>query len=313
MSTVYNKATICPYDDQHCSETAHNRLELNPGITKRFAKSRDIEELKYLWYQWHEHSGKLMRENYKVYVDLMNKVAVGNNFTDAAAYWKDAFEDANFEENVDKLWDDVKPFYDELYTYMRYKLIEIYGKKCRQRCTEMPHCSEMPFIFELIADLSLCLSIVLDGIEHIAIVGDKVKENANIPAHLLGNMWAQSWTNLYEDTKPFKQATVVDVTSKLKQLNYTAKKMFELSDSFYGSLGLESNKMSYTKYSVIEKPSDRTIQCHASAWDFHDGYDYRIKMCTNINQKDLITIHHEMGKLYTVQLCIFNTFEMHKR
>lgn len=86
----------------------------------------------------------------------------------------------------------------------------------------------------------------------------------------------------------------------LRKRNFTARKMFEMSDEFYGSLGLEPNKMSYTGYSIISKPGDRIIQCHASAWDFHDGEDYRIKMCTNINQKDLITIHHEMGEFQSI-------------
>lgn len=129
--------------------------------------------------------------------------------------------------------------------------------------------------------------------------GNEVADYVQIPAHLLGNMWGQSWSNLYDDTKPFKNATSVDVTEKMRQLKYTPLKMFELSDAFYKSLGLEPNQMSYTGESIIEKPTDRIIQCHASAWNFYDGKDYRIKMCTNINQEDLITIHHEMGSLNT--------------
>lgn len=128
--------------------------------------------------------------------------------------------------------------------------------------------------------------------------GDKIDRNdPNIPAHLLGNMWAQSWGNLYDDIKPFKNASLVDVTAKLKALNYTAKKMFEISDDFYTSLGLPTNVASFTGESIITKPNDRVIQCHASAWDFCDGTDFRIKMCTNVNMEDFITIHHEMGHI----------------
>lgn len=111
-------------------------------------------------------------------------------------------------------------------------------------------------------------------------------------------MWAQTWQNLYDDTRPYRNAPAVDATAKLKQLNYNALKMFETSDEFYQSLGLESNRMSYTGDSIIEKPSNRTIQCHASAWDLCDGKDFRIKMCTNINQEDLFVIHHEMGMMH---------------
>lgn len=71
----------------------------------------------------------------------------------------------------------------------------------------------------------------------------------------------------------------------------------EVSDEFYGSLGLESNEMSYTGDSIIEKPLDKLIVCHASAWDFCNGKDFRIKMCTKITQEDFITVHHEMGHI----------------
>lgn len=79
--------------------------------------------------------------------------------------------------------------------------------------------------------------------------------------------------------------------------NYTALKIFEEADRFYQSLGFESNEMSYTGKSIIEKPTDRLIVCHASAWDFCDGRDYRIKQCTTVNSYNLVTAHHEMGHI----------------
>lgn len=127
MSSIYNKATVCPFKQQNCSENSPDRLTLDPHITERFAVSRDFDELQYLWKQWHDASGKLMRSQYHVYVELMNKVAIGNKFKDAAEYWKNDFETENFDQVIDKLWLDVKPLYDELHTYMRFKLIEIYG------------------------------------------------------------------------------------------------------------------------------------------------------------------------------------------
>lgn len=127
MTAIYNTATVCPFTEQNCAENAKNRLTLDPEITERFAESRNFDELQYLWAKWHEHSGKLMRADYEVYVNLMNKMATGNNFSNAADYWKDEFEVDNFEEIIDNLWHTVKPLYDDLHTYMRYKLISIYG------------------------------------------------------------------------------------------------------------------------------------------------------------------------------------------
>lgn len=79
-------------------------------------------------------------------------------------------------------------------------------------------------------------------------------------------MWCQTWTSLYERIKPFENASDLDITASLQRSNFTALKIFEESDRFYQSLGLESNRMSYTGNSIIEQPADRLIVCHASAW-----------------------------------------------
>lgn len=119
-----------------------------------------------------------------------------------------------------------------------------------------------------------------------------------IPAHLLGNMWAQNWNNLYDDIKPFKDASLVDVTAAMKEQGYDARKMFKMSDEFYESLGLPSSAMSYGDLALIEKPTNGTkVVCHASAWDFCDATDFRIKQCTEVQMKDFVTVHHEMGHI----------------
>lgn len=77
-------------------------------------------------------------------------------------------------------------------------------------------------------------------------------------------------------------------------------------------MGLEPMEMSYDESkAMIEKP-DREVTCHASAWDFYDGEDFRIKMCTSKNMEDFVTIHHEMGHiqyfiLYKDQPYVFKT------
>lgn len=123
-----------------------------------------------------------------------------------------------------------------------------------------------------------------------------------IPAHLLGNMWAQTWHDLYDRIKPFKNVVDLDVTEALKKKNFNPLRMFQESDRFYKSLGLEPMEMSYNPPSIIEKPKDRVIVCHASAEDFCNGRDYRIKQCTTVNQRNFETIHHEMGHIqYFIQ------------
>lgn len=99
-----------------------------------------------------------------------------------------------------------------------------------------------------------------------------------LPAHILGNMWAQEWTNIEDIVKPFPAAKGQNVTDALKRKGFNAKKMFETSDDFYKSLGLLPNDMSYDteRGAIIEKPKDgKQMVCHASAWDFCDKKNFR--------------------------------------
>lgn len=74
--------------------------------------------------------------------------------------------------------------------------------------------------------------------------------------------------------------------------------MFERADTFYQDLGFLSSKMSYTGESIIKKPTNgQEMVCHASAWDFCNGKDFRIKQCTLINMNHFVTAHHEMGHI----------------
>jgi len=130
---------------------------------------------------------------------------------------------------------------------------------------------------------------------------DKVPEKAPIPAHLLGNMWAQEWNNVYSLVEPYKGQPSLDVTKALKAKKYDEKKMIELGEAFFLSLGFKKLPDTFWKRSLIARPRDRDVQCHASAWDVGYTGDLRIKMCVEINEEDLITIHHELGHVFYYQ------------
>ncbi|CAB3376655.1 Hypothetical predicted protein [Cloeon dipterum] len=123
-----------------------------------------------------------------------------------------------------------------------------------------------------------------------------VKAKGPIPAHLLGNMWAQTWGNIVDFMLPYPERQSTDVTPNMIKQGYTPLKMFKLSEEFFVSLNLSAMPESFWEKSILEKPTDgRDMVCHASAWDFCDSMDVRIKQCTVVNQKDLNTAHHEMG------------------
>jgi peptidyl-dipeptidase A len=116
-----------------------------------------------------------------------------------------------------------------------------------------------------------------------------------IRADLLGNMWGQSWGNIYDDVAPEGSAKGVDVTKLLVENNYDAKKMVEVAEQFFTSMGFEELPETFWERSLITKPKDREVVCHASAWNLDDQEDVRIKMCTKVNAEDFSTVHHELG------------------
>ena len=122
---------------------------------------------------------------------------------------------------------------------------------------------------------------------------DVVPAQGEIPAHMLGNMWAQSWGNIYDLVGPKSEAGV-DVTEKLKEHNYDSIKMVKQAEGFFTSLGFEPLPDTFWTKSMFDKPVDHNAVCHASAWDLTPT-DYRIKMCIQTTGEEFNVIHHELG------------------
>ncbi|KAB0793117.1 hypothetical protein PPYR_12737 [Photinus pyralis] len=248
METIYSTAKICDYNNKtNCD------LSLEPEITDILATSRDPEELKHVWVEWRRKNAPA-RELFKEYVKYVNEVAVLNNFTSNTAYWLHNYESSTFVQEVDTIWEQLKPLYQQLHAYIRFKLRQRYG------------------------------SIV--------------SKRGPIPAHLLGNMWAQSWVNVADFTIPDPLSQSADITSEMVKQGYDATKMFKKAEEFFVSLNLSKMTPEFWEQSILVKPNDgRKLICHASAWDFYDGKDFRIKQCTSVSFEDFITAHHEMGHI----------------
>ncbi|XP_042206162.1 angiotensin-converting enzyme-like isoform X2 [Homarus americanus] len=123
----------------------------------------------------------------------------------------------------------------------------------------------------------------------------RISRRGPIPAHLMGNMWSQDWSEVNDLAVPFPGKASIDVTPQMVSMGYTPRRMFELSEEFFASLNLTRMPSEFWEHSIIEKPQGRDLVCHASAWDFCNGKDFRIKQCTDVTMNDLITVHHEMG------------------
>jgi len=122
-----------------------------------------------------------------------------------------------------------------------------------------------------------------------------VPPNGMIPAHLLGNLWAQEWGNVYDIVAPPAVPPSVDVTALLLAHGVDARGMIRYGERFYTSLGFDSLPATFWERSMITKPRDRDVVCHASAWDVDGRDDLRVKMCMRVTGEDFVTIHHELG------------------
>src|SRR5690606_4735395 len=95
---------------------------------------------------------------------------------------------------------------------------------------------------------------------------DLVSQTGPIPAHLLGNMWAQQWGNIFELVAPPTTAPTFDLTERLQARGVDAIEMVRIGERFFTSLGLDPLPQTFWERSLFTQPADRDVVCHASAW-----------------------------------------------
>ncbi|MGH6743893.1 M2 family metallopeptidase [Novosphingobium sp.] len=211
-----------------------------------------------MWTTWHDNVGKPMKGDYVKMVGIANQGAKELGYADVGAMWRSGYDMSpeQFSAETQRLWEEVKPLYLALHTYVRHKLNEKYG----------------------------------DAVQ---------PKTGPIRADLLGNMWAQEWGTIYPLVAPKGAGDLgYDIGDLLKAQGRTPIDMVKAGEGFYSSLGFAALPETFWKRSMIVKPADREVICHASAWDVDNKDDVRIKMCTKVDSTDFVTIHHELGHNY---------------
>ncbi len=231
---------------------AGKKLSLG-DMTSTMATSRNYDELLEMWEGWRTVSPE-MKPLFIRQSELANEGAQGLGYKDLGTMWRSNYDMPadDFAKELDRLWGQVKPLYDDLHCYVRSELGEEYGE-------------------------------------------DKVPQDKPIPAHLLGNMWAQSWGNIYDVVAPENADPGYDVTKQLAKHNYDEIKMVKGAENFFTSLGFDALPETFWTRSLFTKPEDRDVVCHASAWDLDAKDDIRIKMCIQKTGEEFNVIHHELG------------------
>ena len=245
LDADYGKGKYCRKNGECLDITA---------IEKLMSTSRDPEALKEVWAGWHAIAPP-MRQRYSRFVALSNQGAREIGFKDTGALWRAGYDmtPEEFSADLERLWNQVKPLYLSLHTFVRWKLAGKYGPNV----------------------------VPLDG---------------PIPAHLLGNPWAQEWGNIYDLLGAQEdKGGGVNVTELLKKKNLDPKGMVKYGEGFFTSMAFAPLPSTFWERSLFTKPADRDVVCHASAWDIDNQDDLRVKMCIQVRGTDFVTIHHDLG------------------
>ncbi len=248
MEGMYGAAQYCPQGPQSCKDQTQ--------LIRIMATSRNPEELTDSWVGWHA-TARPLRKEYVRFVELANEGARELGFADLGAMWRSNYDmpAEDFARETARLWQQVKPLYDDLHCYVRSRLQKTYGI-------------------------------------------ERVPSGKPIPAQLLGNMWAQQWGEIYPLVEPYPGVSSLDVTAELVRQKYDPVRITESAESFYVSLGFPKLPQTFWERSLLKKPADRDVQCHASAWHMDGADDVRIKQCIEPTQEHLMTIYHELGHVF---------------
>lgn len=134
MSVAYSTTKV---KDQH-SDRQH---PLDPDLTAILKSACvgdnahcDYLKQRYYWDAWNTKVGQACHEDYHTFVENSNKAAKANGFADTGESWRSKYtgvnDDQQFKDLLEKIWtDDLKPLYEEIHAYARYKLNERYGDK----------------------------------------------------------------------------------------------------------------------------------------------------------------------------------------
>jgi peptidyl-dipeptidase A len=222
-------------------------------VEKIMASSRDSQEIREVWEAWHA-VGAPLREKYARFIQLQNKGAQELGFSDMGAMWRSNYDmpPEKFSAELERLWNQVRPFYESLHAYIRSRMVKQYGKQ----------------------------AVTKEGL---------------IRADLLGNPWAQEWSNVFPIASSFNVGQGYDLTGILEQKKIDAMGMVHYGENFFKSLGFAPLPETFWNRSLFLRPRDREVVCHASAWDLDNKDDLRLKMCIQIRDEDFITVHHELG------------------
>ena len=233
---------------------------------------RTPAELAEMWSSWHTNVGAPMKDDYARMVAIANEGAKELGFSDTGAMWRSNYDmpPEEFARTADAIWNDLKPLYIALHTYVRTKLNEKHGDAVQP--------ATGPIRADLLGNM---------WAQEWGNIYDVVAPpGAGDIGYDIGALLV---------TKGYQQTEVADFTASRGKAE---KDMVKVGEGFFSSLGFAPLPKTFWDRAQFIKPTDREVVCHASAWDIDNVEDLRIKMCIKVNTDDFVTIHHELGHNY---------------
>ncbi|OZC10660.1 dipeptidyl carboxydipeptidase family protein [Onchocerca flexuosa] len=278
-----DNTTICPY-----------RVS---DIVSIIAHENDGPKALRLWTALRNALGPKLVTSYKRLIELINKGAKLNGFSDGGAMWRSPYElfasrhekaaQSDIVALLQKLYQQINPFYKQLHAHVRRQIPALYG-------------------------LRNVSGLTRDG---------------PIPAHLLKSIACDSWVPFYWDTKPFQDEDDVakEVQENFQKLNYTVKNMFKQAYKTLKQLGFDKLPSSFWTKSIFTRTWSKDMLCHPpAAYDMRDQHDYRysfcqpkerkgqpfcnlvtlrVKACAHLNLPDFELTHKLLVHVYYYYLC----------
>jgi peptidyl-dipeptidase A len=200
-------------------------------IEEAMGKVRDPEKLAEMWTSWHDNVGAPMKKDYARLVGIANEGAKELGYADVGAMWRSGYDMPadEFAKEMDRLWMQVKPLYDQLHCYVRAKLHEHYGAKVQPATGPIRAdllgnmwAQEWGNIYELVAPkgvgdvgYDLTALLVAKGYDHIKMVkaGEGFYTSLGLPA-LPDTFWERSMFTKPRDREVVCHASASDIDDK---------------------------------------------------------------------------------------------------
>ena len=200
-------------------------------IEEAMGTMRDPAKLKEMWTSWNDNVGAPMRDDYARLVGIANEGARELGYKDVGAMWRSGYDmsDEEFAREMDRLWMQVKPLYDQLHCYVRAKLSEHYGANVQPATGPIRAdllgnmwAQEWGNIYDLVAppgvgDVGYDLTILLNTKQYDAIkmvkTGEGFYTSLGLPA-LPASFWERSMFVKPRDREVVCHASAWDIDNK---------------------------------------------------------------------------------------------------